>query len=75
MPDPPGFAEDILARRDEERQFLVQLIDGSKIDDYELSVPIKAELRKYQKEGISWMAFLAKFQLHGILCDGSSNSY
>lgn len=32
---------------------------------------VKAELRKYQREGISWMAFLAKFQLHGILCDGA----
>jgi len=49
---------------------LVQLLDGSKIDNYEVSVPIKADLRKYQKEGVSWLAFLAKFQLHGILCDG-----
>ena len=27
------------------------------------------ELRKYQQEGINWLAFLAKYQLHGILCD------
>jgi len=35
-------------------------------------VKIKAELRKYQQEGVNWLAFLAKYQLHGILCDGQS---
>jgi TATA-binding protein-associated factor len=70
LPDPPGFSEEMLAKRDEERQFLAQLLDGSKVEPYELPVPIKAELRKYQREGVSWLAFLAKYQLHGILCDG-----
>jgi TATA-binding protein-associated factor len=70
LPDPPGFSEDMLAKRDEERRFLTQLLDGSKIEPYELPIPIKAELRKYQREGVSWLAFLAKYQLHGILCDG-----
>lgn len=32
---------------------------------------INAELRKYQQEGVNWLAFLAKYQLHGILCDGT----
>ena len=35
-----------------------------------MPVTIKAELRKYQQEGVNWLAFLAKYQLHGILCDG-----
>lgn len=35
-----------------------------------MPVKIDAELRKYQQEGVNWLAFLAKYQLHGILCDG-----
>ncbi|KAI0927991.1 hypothetical protein AcW2_004145 [Taiwanofungus camphoratus] len=69
LPDPPGFSEDLLQRRDEERQFLMQLLDGSKVQQYEIPITIKAELRKYQQEGVNWLAFLAKYQLHGILCD------
>ncbi|TRM59955.1 hypothetical protein BD626DRAFT_572350 [Schizophyllum amplum] len=69
LPDPPGFSEDLLKRREEERQFLMQLLDGSKVDPYVIPVPVKAELRKYQQDGVNWLAFLAKYQLHGILCD------
>ena len=32
-----------------ERQFLEQLLDGSKIEAYEVSVPIHAKLRQYQQ--------------------------
>jgi TATA-binding protein-associated factor len=49
---------------------LTQLLDGSKVEAYNIPVKINAELRKYQQEGVSWLAFLAKYQLHGILCDG-----
>jgi TATA-binding protein-associated factor len=49
---------------------LTQLLDGSKVEAYHIPVKIKAELRKYQQEGVNWLAFLAKYQLHGILCDG-----
>ncbi|THH06208.1 hypothetical protein EW145_g4240 [Phellinidium pouzarii] len=69
LPDPPDFSEELLRRRDEERTFLTQLLDGSKVEQYTIPVPIKAELRKYQQDGVNWLAFLAKFQLHGILCD------
>ncbi|KAI0078954.1 SNF2 chromatin remodeling protein [Panus rudis PR-1116 ss-1] len=69
LPDPPGFPEELLKRRDAEREFLTQLLDGSKVEEYRIPVPIKAELRKYQQEGVNWLAFLAKYQLHGILCD------
>jgi TATA-binding protein-associated factor len=74
LPDPPGFPEDLLKRRETERQFLTQLLDGSKVEKYDLLVPVKAELRKYQQDGVNWLAFLAKYQLHGILCDGKSYS-
>jgi TATA-binding protein-associated factor len=61
----------MLAKRAGERQFLNQLLDGSKVEEYKIPVEIKAELRKYQRDGVSWLAFLAKYQLHGILCDGT----
>jgi len=70
LPDPPGFTADLLERREEEREFLSQLLDGSKVVPYNIPVNIKADLRKYQLDGVSWLAFLAKYQLHGILCDG-----
>ncbi|KAG9318204.1 hypothetical protein JVU11DRAFT_284 [Chiua virens] len=69
LPDPPGFPEELLKRRQEERRFLMQLLDGSKVEPYEIPVKINAELRKYQQEGVNWLAFLAKYQLHGVLCD------
>ncbi|KAI8979025.1 hypothetical protein BDB01DRAFT_852241 [Pilobolus umbonatus] len=69
IPDPPGMSREMLAHRDEERRFLSQLLDSSKVENYEIPVKIKAELRKYQQEGVNWLAFLNKFHLHGILCD------
>ena len=69
LPDPPGFSAELLAKRDEERKFLMQLLDGRKAEQYNIPIPIKAELRQYQRDGVSWLAFLAKYQLHGILCD------
>ncbi|WFD01681.1 TATA-binding protein-associated factor mot1 [Malassezia obtusa] len=69
LPDPPGFPPALLERRRSEQAFLTQLLDGSKVQPYELPIAMKVELRKYQMEGVSWMAFLAKYQLHGILCD------
>ncbi|KAI8967520.1 hypothetical protein BDF20DRAFT_899694 [Mycotypha africana] len=69
IPDPPGMSVEMLAHRDEERQFLSQLLDNSKVESYKIPVRINAELRKYQQEGVNWLAFLNKFHLHGILCD------
>ncbi|ORX38663.1 hypothetical protein BD324DRAFT_645173 [Kockovaella imperatae] len=69
LPDPPNFSTELLAKRDEERAFLMQLLDGNKAEQYEIPISIKADLRQYQREGVSWLAFLAKYQLHGILCD------
>ena len=70
LPDPPEFSRELLQRREVERQFLNQLLDGSRVEEYTIPVHIKAELRKYQRDGVNWLAFLAKYQLHGILCDG-----
>lgn len=75
IPDPPGMSQELLAHRDEERKFLSQLMDPSKIETFVIPVKINAELRKYQQEGVSWLAFLNKFHLHGILCDGKRCSH
>ena len=37
--------------------------------DYEIHGKINAELRPYQIEGVKWLAFLSKYNLHGALCD------
>ncbi len=58
-----------MERKGQERQFLQQLLDPTKISDYKVPIPIKAELRKYQQDGVNWLAFLNQYKLHGILCD------
>ncbi|XP_053244737.1 TATA-binding protein-associated factor 172 isoform X1 [Podarcis raffonei] len=69
IPDPPNMPEDLIKIKAKERHFLEQLLDGKKLENYKIPVPIKAELRKYQQEGVNWLAFLNKYKLHGILCD------
>ncbi|GAA5855493.1 hypothetical protein JCM8547_007859 [Rhodosporidiobolus lusitaniae] len=69
LPDPPGFSDELLAKRESEREFLMQLLDGSKVAEYKIPVDIGVDLRKYQRDGVSWLAFLARYQLHGLLCD------
>lgn len=65
---PVGLSESLL-KNTEDAQFLEQLLDNSHIDDYKLSTELKVTLRRYQQEGINWLAFLRRFKLHGILCD------
>ncbi|KAF7221295.1 TATA-binding protein-associated factor 172 [Nothobranchius furzeri] len=69
IPDPPTMSADLIQQKARERQFLEQLLDGRKLENYKIPVPIKAELRKYQQDGVNWLAFLNKYKLHGILCD------
>ena len=52
-----------------EFDFLEQLLDTSKIDNFKIPVKVAADLRRYQQEGVNWMGFMLKYQLHGILCD------
>ncbi|GFP81580.1 tata-binding protein-associated factor btaf1 [Phtheirospermum japonicum] len=66
---PPVGLTDRLSRNKEDAQFLEQLVDNSHIDDYKLPFELKVTLRRYQQEGINWLAFLKRFNLHGILCD------
>lgn len=69
IPNPPGFSEDMIKHKDEERKFMGQLVGSEKVEDFQLNVEIKAELRPYQREGVNWLAFLNRYGLHGILCD------
>ncbi|KAK9453555.1 hypothetical protein V1511DRAFT_489822 [Dipodascopsis uninucleata] len=69
IPDPPGLPTALLEGRDRERKFISQMLDTSKVESFKLPVAIKADLRKYQQEGVNWLAFLNKYHLHGILCD------
>lgn len=47
--DPPDMKQSMIEKKREERVFLEQLLDGSKIENYNIEVPIKADLRKYQQ--------------------------
>lgn len=67
--DPEGLPEDLMAGRERERDFIQQMMDSSKAKPFKLPIAIKASLRKYQQEGVNWLAFLNKYHLHGILCD------
>jgi TATA-binding protein-associated factor len=59
----------LLSKVEESQLFIEQLLDISKLQDFVVPVPIKAELRKYQQDGVNWLAFLNRYKLHGILCD------
>lgn len=67
--DPPGFSEELLKGRDKERKFVAQMLDPKKTDSFQIPVDIRATLRSYQQDGVNWLAFLNRFNLHGILCD------
>ncbi|CCH62650.1 hypothetical protein TBLA_0H03680 [Henningerozyma blattae CBS 6284] len=67
--DPEGLPEDLMQGRERERDFIQQMMDPSKAQEFKVPVAIKATLRKYQQDGVNWLAFLNKYHLHGILCD------
>lgn len=67
--DPDGLPKYLMESREKERDFIEQMMDPSKAKPFKLPVSIKATLRKYQQDGVNWLAFLNKYHLHGILCD------
>lgn len=69
IPDPPGMPEELLLGRERERKFMAQMLDPKKVESFTIPVAIKAELRSYQQDGVNWLAFLNKYNLHGVLCD------
>lgn len=69
IPDPPGLPKSLLEGRDRERKFIGQMLDPKKVESFQIPVTIKAELRSYQQDGVNWLHFLNRYNLHGILCD------
>lgn len=49
LPDPPNMKHSLVKLKEQERKFLEQLLDSSKLENYEISIPLKASLRKYQQ--------------------------
>lgn len=43
------MSSELIKLKARERNFLEQLLDGKKLENYSIPVPIKAELRKYQQ--------------------------
>ncbi|BDA40363.1 TATA-binding protein-associated factor 172 [Coccomyxa sp. Obi] len=66
---PEGLTEDQRVVWLRDAAFLSQLLDNTKVDEYTLPVEIRGELRSYQRAGISWLAFLRRCGLHGVLAD------
>lgn len=69
IPDPPGMPEALLEGRERERKFMAQMLNPKKVEAFQIPVAIEAELRSYQQDGVNWLAFLNKYNLHGVLCD------
>ena len=49
IPDPPSLKSSLIKQKEIDRRFLEQLLDGSKVENYVIPVPIHAKLRKYQQ--------------------------
>ena len=69
--DPGGIADPphLVTEKTQERRFLEQLLNPRTIPDTKLPMTVNAELRSYQQQGINWLDFLNRYQLHGVLCD------
>ncbi|XP_015435871.1 PREDICTED: TATA-binding protein-associated factor 172 [Dufourea novaeangliae] len=69
--DPGAIADppDLVEKKAQERRFLEQLLNPRSIPDTELPIPVAAELRSYQRQGLNWLNFLNRYRLHGVLCD------
>eukprot|EP00889_Picochlorum_renovo_P000495 jgi/Picre1/27525/NNA_000492.t1 len=67
---PPNLSESQKVMLQKDGNFLEQLLNNEHVDDYKLPFSLQVgSLRRYQQEGINWLAFLKRFGLHGILAD------
>ncbi|KAA0188536.1 hypothetical protein FBUS_08473 [Fasciolopsis buskii] len=69
LPDPPGMDPSLCVARATNRQFIDNLLHPNRIQMYNLPIPIQADLRGYQQDGVNWLSFLNRYGLNGILCD------
>eukprot|EP00826_Nyctotherus_ovalis_P001459 TRINITY_DN1022_c0_g2_i2.p1 TRINITY_DN1022_c0_g2~~TRINITY_DN1022_c0_g2_i2.p1 ORF type:complete len:788 (+),score=240.97 TRINITY_DN1022_c0_g2_i2:48-2411(+) len=49
--------------------FLKSFLATEQVYDYKLGIELKEKLREYQVAGISWMAFMHKYNINCALCD------
>lgn len=56
------MSADLIRQKARERHFLEQLLDGRKLENYKIPVPIKAELRKYQQVCVTVLKFQCTLQ-------------
>jgi TATA-binding protein-associated factor len=59
----------MLAAREGQRKFIAQLVGDQPLEPYAVPFSLSTPLRRYQQDGVNWLAFLRSFRLHGILCD------
>jgi TATA-binding protein-associated factor len=64
-----NLSEELKMRKMKDKQFLEYLFRPQNIPDYKVPVPVNADLRKYQQDGINWLWFLNKYHINGCLCD------
>lgn len=69
MPLPSGLDEAQRRAAEQDVEFLGQLLDNKRVEDYSLPVKLKVEMRRYQQEGVNWLSFLRRFGLSGVLAD------
>ena len=69
-PNPQHFDDEFLERKELQRQWLNQLLQGGEGGE-KLQLPSKLNvtLRAYQTHGVQWLNFLRRSHLHGALCD------
>lgn len=58
------MSADLIRQKARERHFLEQLLDGKKLENYKIPVPIKAELRKYQQVRLHFFFSFSHFPAH-----------
>ncbi|KAI3653212.1 hypothetical protein MP228_002637 [Amoeboaphelidium protococcarum] len=63
------LSDALIQQKENLRSFVVQLLNPSQLEDFQIPVQINAQLRRYQQDGLNWLYFLNKYNLHGILCD------
>ena len=60
----------LLEKKKDNQKFVNELLDPIKcIEKFQVPIDVRADLRSYQMDGIKWLAFLDRYNLHGILCD------
>lgn len=70
VPVPESLSKGQRELMERDGNFLEQLLNNGNAEDHTLPFDLLgATLRRYQQEGINWLAFLRRFGLNGVLAD------